>query len=89
MVNFTKLKYYHPIYSKVTVHIKNDIRKCNIFTPQIKGIHKPCIPHHRDTSCILALLKEQATFIKARISLMWMVCLSSFYTSSDNNRLWE
>jgi len=61
----------------------------------------PCIPHHRDTSVytlvyiqmdprkVVALLKEQATFIKAKIALMWMVCLSSFYTNSDNNRLWE
>ena len=35
------------------------------------------------------LLKEQATFIKARIALVWMVCLSSFYTSLDNDQLWE
>jgi len=33
--------------------------------------------------------KGQATFIKARISLMWIRCLNLFYTSSDNNRLWE
>ena len=38
---------------------------------------------------VVALLKEQATFTKARIALIWMVCLSSFYTRSDNNRLWE
>ena len=24
--------------------------QCNTFTPQIKGIPKPCIPHHKDTS---------------------------------------
>jgi len=65
---------------------------------EFQRIHKPCIPHHRDTSkCtpvyiqmypgkVVALLKKQATFIKARIALMWMVCLSYFYTSSDNNR---
>jgi len=38
---------------------------------------------------VVALLKEQATFIKARAALMWMVYLSSFYASSDNNQLWE
>ena len=64
-------------------------------------MHKPCIPHHRHTSVytlvyiqmypgkVVVLLKEQATFIKARIALVRMVCLSSFYTSSDNDRLQE
>jgi len=34
-----------------------------------------------------ALLKEQATFIKASIALIWMKCLSFFYTSSNKNQL--
>ena len=32
---------------------------------------------------VVTLLKEQATFIKARIALMWMRCLSLFYTTID------
>jgi len=60
-------------------------------------IHLPCIPQHRETSqCtlvyiemypgkVVALPKEQATFIKVKIALMWMKCLSLFYVSSDNN----
>jgi len=74
---------------------------CNTFTPQIKGIPEDTfgIPQYRETShCtpayiemypgkVVALPKEQATFIKARIDVDGM---SQFiYTSLDNNRLLE
>ena len=54
---------------------------------EFQRLHLPCIPQHRETSkCtpvyiemypgkVVALLKEQATFIKTRIALMWMRCL--------------
>ena len=36
---------------------------CNTFTPQIKGIHKPCIPHSTDsratTKCELVYIQMQ------------------------------
>jgi len=76
----------------------------NTFTPlrskEFQGVQLPCIPKHRETSkCtpvyiemyhkkVVALLKEQATFIKANIAVMRMRCLSLFYASSDNNWLW-
>jgi len=61
---------------------------------EFQRIHKPCqgyicIYTSVYPGKVVALQKEQATFIKARIALMWMIRLSSFYTSSDNNRLWE
>ena len=71
---------------------------------EFQRMHLPCILQHRETSkCtpvytemypwkVTILLKEQATFIKvikASITLMWMRCLSLFYTSSENNWLWE
>ena len=59
---------------------------CNIFTHQIRGyIYNVYL---RETSkCtlvyiemyprkVVSLLKEQATFIKARIALMWIRCLT-------------
>ena len=51
---------------------------------EFQRIHLSCIPQHRETSkCtlvyiemyprkVVALLKEQATFIKASMALMWM-----------------
>ena len=68
---------------------------------EFKRIHLPCIPQHRETSkCKLVYIemyprkvvvfpKKQATFIKARVALMWMRHLSYFYTSSDKTRLRE
>jgi len=56
--------------------------KCNTFTPQIKGISENTYAMYTspqgyilvyiqvDPGKVVALLKEQATFIKARIALM-------------------
>ena len=61
-------------------------------------IHKPCIPHHRDTSKfallyieiypkkVVALQKDQATIIKARIALT-LLCF--FYSNSGQIQMWE
>ena len=58
---------------------------------EFQRIHKPCIPHRRDTSkCTLLYIenvsresgctsKGQATIIKARIALMWDILLYFFY----------
>jgi len=56
---------------------------CNTFTPQIKGIPGDTFAMYTSTQemyprKVVALLKEQATFIKARIALKWMRCLSLF-----------
>ena len=80
---------------------RSNLPLSNLRSKEFQRIHLPCIPQHRETSkCvpvytemylgkIVVLLKEQATFTKARVALMWIRCLSLFYTSSYNNQLWE
>jgi len=75
----------------------HNVTPLHLTSKEFQRIHLPCIPQHGETSkCtlvyiemypgkVVVLLKEQATFIKARIVWMWMVCPISFYTSSDNN----
>ena len=77
-ISLTKNK-IHVVYINVTLsHLRSE---------EFQRMHKPCIPHHWDTSVqmypgkVVALLKEEATFIKvitASIDLMWMRCLSLF-----------
>jgi len=62
-------------------------------------MHLLCIPQHREISKftlvyiemyprkVVALIKGQATFIKARIALMWIRYLILLYTRSGNNQL--
>ena len=63
--------------------ITKDVTLSHLRSKEFQRIHLPCIPQHRETSkctlvCIemypgkvVALLKEQATFIKASMALMW------------------
>ena len=81
------MEWVNAIYAHLTVQYLESTRYVTLShlrSKEFQRIHLPCIPQHRETSkCtpvyiemypgkVVALLKEQATFIKASMALMWM-----------------
>jgi len=96
----TKLKYME-CWQKLSTNISLNVTLSHlrwVRSKKFQRIQLPCIFQHRETSKftlvyiemylrkVVVLLNKQATFIKARIALMWIKYLSLFYTSSDTNK---